>query len=31
MSQFGKVTEVAAVKNYDESIFLSKKIYNLEV
>lgn len=31
MTQFGKVTEVAAVKDYDETIDLSKKIYNLEV
>lgn len=31
MSQFGRVVEVAAVKDYDESISLSKDIYDLEV
>lgn len=29
MEQFGKVVEVAAVRNFDESINLSKKIYDL--
>ena len=31
MEQFGKVVEVAAVRNFDESINLSKKIYDLQV
>ena len=31
MSQFGEVTEVAQVKNYDETISLSKNIYDLEI
>ena len=30
MSQFGAVTEVAAVRNCDNSISLSKKIYEKE-
>jgi len=29
MGQFGRVVEVAAVKNFNESINLSKKIYDL--
>lgn len=29
MSKFGKVAEVAEVKNYEEKIYLSKKIYDL--
>lgn len=29
MEQFGKVVEVAAVRDFDESIHLSKKIYDL--
>jgi hypothetical protein len=29
MGQFGKVMEVATVKDYDESIYLSKEIYDL--
>ncbi len=31
MEQFGKVVEVAAVRAFDESIHLSKRIYDLEV
>lgn len=31
MSQFGKIVEIAPVKDYDESINLSKTIYDLEV
>jgi len=30
-SQFGTVKEVAPVKDYDETISLSKKIYDLEI
>jgi RNA recognition motif-containing protein len=29
MEQFGKVVEVAAVRDFDESIHLSKRIYDL--
>jgi hypothetical protein len=31
MSQFGRIVEVAAVKDYDETISLSKAIFDLEV
>ncbi len=31
MSQFGTVMEVAPVRNYNETIALSKKIYDLEI
>jgi hypothetical protein len=31
MGQFGRVLEVAPVRDYDETISLSKKIYELEV
>jgi hypothetical protein len=31
MSQFGRIEEVAAVKDYDETISLSKTIFDLEI
>lgn len=31
MSRFGDVSEVAPVKNYSESISLSKKIYEMKM
>ena len=31
MSQFGSVVEVAPVRNYKETIYLSKKIFDLEI
>ena len=31
MSQFGNVIEIAPVKNYKETISLSKKIFDIEV